>query len=35
MKEDREGEARISSGRAFQILGASKAKLLPNCLTDL
>ena len=27
LKEAREGDARISSGRAFQTVGASKAKL--------
>ena len=25
----------MSSGRAFHTVGASKTKLLPNCLTDL
>ena len=28
-------DARMSSGSEFQTVGASKAKLKPNCLVDL
>ena len=28
------GDARMSSGSEFQTVGASKAKLKPNCLVD-
>ena len=29
------GDARMSLGSEFQTVGASKAKLKPNCLVDL
>ena len=29
------GDARMSSGSEFQTVGASKAKVKPNCLVDL
>ena len=35
LKDESEVAARISSGRSFQIVGASKLKLLPNCFGDL
>ena len=35
LKEMIEGADRISSGRAFQIAGASKARLLLNCFFDV
>ena len=35
LKEAIVGDARISSGSEFQTVGASKAKLKPNCLVDL
>ena len=35
LKEAIVGDARMSSGSEFQTVGASKAKLKPNCLVDL
>ena len=35
LKEAIVGDARMSSGCEFQTVGASKAKLKPNCLGDL
>ena len=34
-KDHRVCDPRTSSGREFQRVGASKAKLCPNCLADL
>ena len=34
-KEAIGGDARMSSGSEFQTVGASKAKLKPNCIVDL
>ena len=35
LKDHRVGDPRTSSGREFQRVGASNAKLFPNCLADL
>ena len=35
LKEESEVVTRTSSGRSFQIIGASKLKLLPNCFGDI
>ena len=35
LKEAIVGDAQMSSGSEFQAVGASKAKLMPNCFVDL
>ena len=35
LKDESDVAAQTSCGRSFQIVGASKLKLLPNCFGDL